>query len=167
LGLLFMPWKLLATLGRLLFTWLGGYAPCWAPLRNPARGLLFGAKGELKVDDLYRRNGGYEYSGGWNIHALIAFALGVLPLATWWCPACWTVPPWLHPWSACLTLAGSSAWSSRGLLPDHRQTHLIFSLKWSTIMSTLLIRSGTVIATRHQTQVTSLWTAKSRPWAGA
>jgi NCS1 family nucleobase:cation symporter-1 len=31
------------------------------------------------VDDLYRRGGDYEYSGGWNVQALIAFALGVLP----------------------------------------------------------------------------------------
>ncbi|OIQ69476.1 putative allantoin permease [mine drainage metagenome] len=36
-------------------------------------------QGELKVDDLYRRNGAYEYGNGWNIHAIIAFALGVLP----------------------------------------------------------------------------------------
>jgi cytosine/uracil/thiamine/allantoin permease len=56
------------------------------------------------VDDLYRRNGSYEYSGGWNIHALIASRWRLACLAIWWCPACWTVPPWLHPWSACLTL---------------------------------------------------------------
>jgi NCS1 family nucleobase:cation symporter-1 len=80
IGLLFMPWKLLATSGGYLFTWLGGYGT----LLGAIAGILLVdyylvRKGELKVDDLYRRNGAYEYSGGWNIHALIAFALGVLP----------------------------------------------------------------------------------------
>jgi NCS1 family nucleobase:cation symporter-1 len=80
IGLLFMPWKLLATSGGYLFTWLGGYGT----LLGAIAGILLAdfylvRKGELKVDDLYRRNGAFEYSGGWNVQALIAFALGVLP----------------------------------------------------------------------------------------
>lgn len=80
IGLLFMPWKLLATSGGYLFTWLGGYGT----LLGAIAGILLAdyylvRRGELKVEDLYRRGGIYEYSGGWNIHALIAFALGVLP----------------------------------------------------------------------------------------
>jgi hypothetical protein len=38
------------------------------------------------------------------------------------------VPPWLHPWSACLTGWFFESGRGRGLLPDHRQTHLIFAL---------------------------------------
>ncbi|MEO8410347.1 MAG: NCS1 family nucleobase:cation symporter-1 [Propionivibrio sp.] len=80
IGLLFMPWKLLATSGGYLFTWLGGYGT----LLGAIAGILMVdyylvRKGKLEVDDLYRRGGTYEYSGGWNVHALIAFALGVLP----------------------------------------------------------------------------------------
>ncbi len=80
LGLLFQPWKLLASSGAYLFTWLGGYGT----LLGAVAGILLVdyylvRKTELKIDDLYRRGGEYEYSGGWNIHALIAFALGVLP----------------------------------------------------------------------------------------
>jgi hypothetical protein len=80
IGLLFMPWKLLATSGGYLFTWLGGYGT----LLGAIAGILLVdyylvRKGNLKVADLYRRGGDYEYSGGWNPHALIAFALGVLP----------------------------------------------------------------------------------------
>ena len=80
IGLLFMPWRLLATSGGYLFTWLGGYGT----LLGAIAGILLVdyylvRKGELKVDDLYRRGGAYEYSGGWNVQALIAFALGVLP----------------------------------------------------------------------------------------
>jgi NCS1 family nucleobase:cation symporter-1 len=80
IGLLFMPWKLLATSGGYLFTWLGGYGT----LLGAIAGILLVdyylvRKGELSIDDLYRRGGKYEYSGGWNPQALIAFALGVLP----------------------------------------------------------------------------------------
>src|SRR3989344_600863 len=80
IGLVFMPWKLLATSGGYLFTWLGGYGT----LLGAIAGILLVdyylvRKSELKVDDLYRRGGEYEYSNGWNVQALIAFALGVLP----------------------------------------------------------------------------------------
>ncbi|MEJ7138882.1 NCS1 family nucleobase:cation symporter-1 [Amphibiibacter pelophylacis] len=80
LGLLFMPWKLLATSGDYLFTWLGGYGT----LLGAIAGILLVdfmvvRRGHLAVDELYRRGGRYEYVKGWNPHALIAFALGVLP----------------------------------------------------------------------------------------
>ena len=80
IGLLFMPWKLLATSGGYLFTWLGGYGT----LLGAIAGILlvdyyFVRKGELKIDDLYVRGGAYEYSGGWNVQAVMAFIIGVLP----------------------------------------------------------------------------------------
>ncbi|MED5620288.1 NCS1 family nucleobase:cation symporter-1 [Ideonella sp. BN130291] len=80
IGLLFMPWKLLATSGGYLFTWLGGYGT----LLGAIAGILLAdyflvRRTELNVPDLYRRGGDYEYSGGWNVQALIAFVLGVLP----------------------------------------------------------------------------------------
>jgi nucleobase:cation symporter-1, NCS1 family len=80
IGLLFMPWKLLATSGGYLFTWLGGYGT----LLGAIAGILLTdyyliRRTELKSADLYRRGGEYEYSRGWNARALIALALGVLP----------------------------------------------------------------------------------------
>ncbi len=80
IGLLFQPWALLSTSGGYLFTWLGGYGT----LLGAIAGILLVdyyliRKTELNVNDLYQRNGEYEYTGGWNMHALIAFALGVLP----------------------------------------------------------------------------------------
>lgn len=80
LGLLFMPWKLLASSGDYLFTWLGGYGT----LLGAIAGILLAdyylvRRGQLQVDDLYRRGGAYEYRNGWNPQALVAFALGVLP----------------------------------------------------------------------------------------
>ena len=80
IGLVFMPWKLLATSGGCLFTWLGGYGT----LLGAIAGILLVdyyllRRTELKVDDLYRRGGEYEYSNGWNMRAIVAFLLGVLP----------------------------------------------------------------------------------------
>lgn len=80
IGLVFMPWKLLATSGGYLFTWLGGYGT----LLGAIAGILLVdyyllRRAELKVDDLYRRGGEYEYSNGWNMRAIFAFLLGVLP----------------------------------------------------------------------------------------
>ena len=34
---------------------------------------------KLNIGDLYQRNGEYEYSAGWNLKAVMAFVLGVLP----------------------------------------------------------------------------------------
>lgn len=80
IGLLFMPWKLLATSGGYLFTWLGGYGT----LLGAIAGILLVdyylvRKTVLNVPDLYRRGGEYEYTNGWNIHAIIAFILGIAP----------------------------------------------------------------------------------------
>ncbi|MCW7538769.1 NCS1 family nucleobase:cation symporter-1 [Aquabacterium sp. A7-Y] len=80
LGLLFLPWKLLATSGGYLFTWLGGYGT----LLGAIAGILLVdyyllRKTELNLRDLYRRGGEYEYRKGWNPQAVIAFVIGVLP----------------------------------------------------------------------------------------
>jgi NCS1 family nucleobase:cation symporter-1 len=80
IGLVFMPWRLLATSGGYLFTWLGGYGT----LLGAIAGILMVdyyllRKAELNVNDLYRRGGEYEYSAGWNPLAVIAFLVGVLP----------------------------------------------------------------------------------------
>jgi len=80
LGLAFMPWKLLASSGGYLFTWLGGYGT----LLGAIAGILLTdyyliRRTELNSADLYRRGGEYEYSNGWNPRAIVALLLGVLP----------------------------------------------------------------------------------------
>ncbi len=80
IGLGFMPWKLLASSGAYLFTWLGGYGT----LLGALAGILLVdyyliRKAELKVDELYRVDGRYGYGKGWNGRAVIAFVIGVLP----------------------------------------------------------------------------------------
>lgn len=80
IGLVFMPWKLLATSGGYLFSWLGGYGT----LLGAIAGVLLAdyyllRKTELNMRDLYRRGGDYEYRNGWNPQAVMALVLGVLP----------------------------------------------------------------------------------------
>jgi nucleobase:cation symporter-1, NCS1 family len=80
IGVLIMPWKLLATTGGYIFIWLAGYSA----LLGPIAGILIAdywliRRTRLDVDALYRAEGLYAYRRGWNPAALAAFAAGVLP----------------------------------------------------------------------------------------
>jgi NCS1 family nucleobase:cation symporter-1 len=77
LGILMMPWKLLATAGSYIFTWLIGYSA----LLGPIAGIMIVdywilRRRELDVRDLYRVDGQYA---GVNGVALLALVLGILP----------------------------------------------------------------------------------------
>ncbi|MBI4817849.1 MAG: NCS1 family nucleobase:cation symporter-1 [Deltaproteobacteria bacterium] len=76
-GILMMPWKLLATAGDYIFTWLIGYSA----LLGPIAGIMVVdywllRNKELDVADLYRPEGRYR---GVNPVAVVALVLGVLP----------------------------------------------------------------------------------------
>ncbi|MBV9883160.1 MAG: NCS1 family nucleobase:cation symporter-1 [Sphingomonadaceae bacterium] len=80
IGVLIMPWKLLATTGGYIFTWLAGYSA----LLGPIAGIMIAdywliRRARLDTDALYRTDGPYAYRRGWNPAALAAFAAGVLP----------------------------------------------------------------------------------------
>src|SRR5207249_2454531 len=80
IGVVMMPWKLLASSQGYIFTWLVGYSA----LLGPIGGILIAdyfvmRRRELAVDDLYRRGGLYEYKGGVNPAAIAALVAGVLP----------------------------------------------------------------------------------------
>jgi len=80
IGILIMPWKLIATTDGYIFTWLAGYSA----LLGPIAGILIAdywliRRTRLDVDALYRAGGAYSYRRGWNPAALAAFAAGVLP----------------------------------------------------------------------------------------
>jgi len=81
IGILSFPWLLLETAGAYIFTWLVGY------------GSLLGAIGavmivdywivrrrQLDLADLYKLDGRYAYSGGWNWRAITAVFVGVVPV---------------------------------------------------------------------------------------
>ena len=80
IGILMMPWRLYNDAAAYIFTWLIGYGA----LLGPVAGIMiadyfFVRRGELVLDDLYRRAGAYEYSRGFNWVAIGALALGVAP----------------------------------------------------------------------------------------
>lgn len=77
IGILIMPWKLIADPSGYIFTWLIGYSA----LLGPVIGIILVdyfliRKTELDVDDLYRHDGRYA---GVNSFAILALVLGVIP----------------------------------------------------------------------------------------
>jgi len=77
IGILIMPWKLIADPSGYIFTWLIGYSA----LLGPVIGIILVdyfliRKTELNVEDLYRSNGIYA---GVNPVAIIALLIGILP----------------------------------------------------------------------------------------
>jgi len=78
IGILMMPWKLMTSYSSYIFGWLVG---CSALLGPIAGIMIFDyylvRKRHLNTADLYRRNGAYEYSSGFNYKALIALAAGI------------------------------------------------------------------------------------------
>ncbi|MEA3188283.1 MAG: nucleobase:cation symporter, family [Chthoniobacter sp.] len=79
-GILMMPWKLVADPSGYIFTWLIGYSA----LLGPIGGILIAdyfvvRRRRLDVAELYREGGEYAYSGGWSIAALVTLAVAALP----------------------------------------------------------------------------------------
>lgn len=77
MGVAMMPWKLLHDYGTFIFIWLGGYAP----FLGAVAGIMICdyfviRRRELRVTDLYLREGLYEYRRGFNWRAVFALALG-------------------------------------------------------------------------------------------
>jgi nucleobase:cation symporter-1, NCS1 family len=77
MGVAMMPWKLLHDYGTFIFVWLGGYAP----FLGAVAGIMICdyfviRRRELKLCDLYLRDGVYEYARGFNWRAVMALALG-------------------------------------------------------------------------------------------
>ena len=80
IGILIFPWKLIADPNGYIFTWLIAYSS----LLGPVGGIMiadyfFIRKKVLVADDLYKHNGTYSYTNGFNRKALLALLLGILP----------------------------------------------------------------------------------------
>jgi NCS1 family nucleobase:cation symporter-1 len=80
IGILMMPWKLVADPSGYIFTWLVGYSA----LLGPIGGIMIAdyfvlRRMRLDVRGLYDPNGPYRFSGGWGIPAIAAFLAGALP----------------------------------------------------------------------------------------
>jgi nucleobase:cation symporter-1, NCS1 family len=80
IGIVMMPWRLYNDAAAYIFTWLIGYGALLGPVAGIMIADYFVVRhGELVMDDLYRRNGVYEYARGFNWLAIGAFVAGVAP----------------------------------------------------------------------------------------
>ncbi|TBR18111.1 MAG: nitrate reductase [Chitinophagaceae bacterium] len=80
IGVLIFPWKLIATPGGYIFTWLIAYSS----LLGPVGGILiadyyFIRKKILSTNDLYKHDGIYGFKNGFNSIAIVALLAGILP----------------------------------------------------------------------------------------
>jgi len=75
-----MPWKLLADPSGYIFTWLIGYSALLGPVLAIILVDYFVLRRtRLEVDELYRRDGRYNYRNGFNGAAIAALLIGVAP----------------------------------------------------------------------------------------
>jgi NCS1 family nucleobase:cation symporter-1 len=79
LGILLMPWNLLADSNSYIYTWLGTYGGATGPIA----GVLIAdywwvRRRNLKLADLYRTSGVYGYAKGWNWIAVVSLLIGVV-----------------------------------------------------------------------------------------
>jgi NCS1 family nucleobase:cation symporter-1 len=82
IGVLMMPWKLYADASAYIFTWLIGYSS----LMGAIGGILIAdywivRKQQLSLDDLFRLEGRYSYTGGVNRRAMAILVVSILPVA--------------------------------------------------------------------------------------
>ena len=77
IGIVMMPWKLLADPSGYIFTWLIGYSALLGPVIGIILVDYFLVRGtHLDLEDLYRNDGRYA---GFNKTAIIALLIGVIP----------------------------------------------------------------------------------------
>src|SRR5215210_4570348 len=81
IGVLMMPWKLMATMGAYIFTWLIGYSG----LMGAIAGILICdywvlRRQRLDLAALFEPHGRYSYSNGFNWRAILALVLAILPV---------------------------------------------------------------------------------------
>ena len=78
MGIAMMPWKMLADHRTFIFGWLGGYAAVLGPVAGIMICDFYLVRSRrLVVNDLYLRDGEYEYSRGFNWRALTGASLPV------------------------------------------------------------------------------------------
>jgi NCS1 family nucleobase:cation symporter-1 len=80
LGILIFPWKLVADPSGYIFTWLIAYSSLLGPVGGIMIADYFFIRNKtLILNDLYRNDGIYAFTNGFNYKAIIALLLGILP----------------------------------------------------------------------------------------
>ena len=80
IGIIMMPWKLIADPSGYIFTWLVGYSALLGPIGGIMIADYYIIRGKhLNVAALYRSDGEYRYSGGFSLVAIFSLIVAVLP----------------------------------------------------------------------------------------
>ncbi|HEX6126325.1 MAG TPA: NCS1 family nucleobase:cation symporter-1 [Pyrinomonadaceae bacterium] len=81
IGIVMMPWQLMSTMGAYIFTWLIGYSG----LMGAIGGILICdyfliRHRRLELAELFKIDGLYSYSGGFNWRAIVALVVAIAPV---------------------------------------------------------------------------------------
>lgn len=92
-GILMMPWRLASNPSAYIFTWLIGYSALLGPIGGVLICDYFLVRGtKLDVPQLFQSNGIYHYTRGFNIKAVIALFVAIVPNV----PGFLAAVGWLH-----------------------------------------------------------------------
>jgi NCS1 nucleoside transporter family len=81
IGILMMPWQLLSSMGAYIFTWLIGYSGLMGTIGGIMICDYFLLRGKrLELVELFKTDGIYSYSNGFNRRAIVALIIAVLPV---------------------------------------------------------------------------------------
>jgi NCS1 family nucleobase:cation symporter-1 len=80
IGVVMMPWKLVADPSGYIFTWLVGYSALLGPIGGIMIADYYVWRGkQLRVAGLYQADGEYRYTGGFSLIAIFALIVAILP----------------------------------------------------------------------------------------
>ncbi|MBL8686432.1 MAG: NCS1 family nucleobase:cation symporter-1 [Alphaproteobacteria bacterium] len=132
IGILIFPWKLLADPSGYIFTWLVGYSALLGPIGGiMIADYFFIRRQQLAVNDLYQLQGQYSYSSGFNIRAILALVIGIIPNVPGFLSAVgllvassmptWVIDLYHYAWFVGFFLSGLVYWvlMPKKLLPKH------------------------------------------------
>jgi NCS1 family nucleobase:cation symporter-1 len=81
IGILMMPWQLMSSMGAYIFTWLIGYSGLMGAIGGIMIGDYFVLRGKnLTLAELFKTDGIYSYSSGFNWRAIAALIVAILPV---------------------------------------------------------------------------------------
>jgi NCS1 family nucleobase:cation symporter-1 len=79
LGVVIQPWYLISNPQVYIFTWLGFYGGALGAIAGVLiADYWFIRRNELKLAELYRTEGVYRFTGGWNWRAVVALLVGAI-----------------------------------------------------------------------------------------
>ena len=81
IGILMMPWQLMSSMGAYIFTWLIGYSGLMGAIGGILICDYFLIRGRrLELAELFKVDGIYSYSAGFNWRAILALVIAIAPV---------------------------------------------------------------------------------------